>query len=387
MPLKDVELEQRLQECEGQLLDQLYSCVVDHGAWQGFLRELVALTDSRSARLLLLDNSASEVLFSTKVNIDHQDHQRYIDHYVNTCPWRLELSEKPRGQLYSTFHDFSCRQAAFYRTEFFNDWARQLDIHHGVCGTAYESGPYKVQLLVQRTSGQGAYSRRTTHLLNGLLPHMRQVLRLSQQTQLKADPLWGARVAAEVRPLPFILFNREGRVVYVSQRCEALLEQCELEIVDSRLRVQEPAVQQRFLTAFAAVSDAAGTTAAREAALNIRRHGRATLRCLLTPIHPSAEVMGLWPGNSHIALYIHDPESVLAIDASTLADMYSLTESEARIAIDIARGLDPQFIAERDNRSAHTVRAQLKSVFTKTRCHRQNQLAALILQSPAARRC
>lgn len=387
MPIKDVELKQRLQDHEGHLLDQLYSCVLDHGAWDDFLRELVALSDSRSARLLLLDNSASTVLYSTKVNIDDQDHQRYVSHYVNTCPWRLELSEKPRGQLYSTFHDFSCRQEAFYRTEFFNDWARELDIHHGICGTAYESGPYKVQLLVQRTSGQGAYSRRTTQLLNGLLPHMRQVLRLSQQAQLKADPLWGARTAAEMCPLPFILFNRQGQVVYVSQRCEALLGQRELEIIDSRLRLPEPAVQQRFLAAFAVVCDAAGTTAAREAALNIRRHGRATLRCLLTPVHPSAEVTGLWPGNSQIALYIHDPESVLAIDACTLADIYNLTESEARIAIDIARGLDPQFIADRDNRSAHTVRAQLKSVFTKTRCHRQNELAALILQSPAARRC
>ena len=60
-------------------------------------------------------------------------------------------------------------------------------------------------------------------------------------------------------------------------------------------------------------------------------------------------------------------------------------DSEARVAADIALGLDPQVIARRDGRSAHTVRAQLKAVFTKMRCNRQNQLAAMVLQSPAVK--
>src|SRR5690606_18455477 len=104
----------------------------------------------------------------------------------------------------------------------------------------------------------------------------------------------------------------------------------------------------------------------------ILRSGRPSLRCLLTPIHPSVRLPVLWPVESYIGLYMHDPEDVPVADPQVLIDMYSLTESEARIAIDIARGQDPRFIAERDNRSAHTVRSQLKSIFKKTRCNRQN---------------
>lgn len=385
--MNDTQLEQRFETRQEPLLDELYSSALDPAQWQHFLEELVNATDSRSARLLVLNKNADEVLHSTKVNIDDQDHQRYIEHYVNTCPWRLELAQKPRGQLYSTFHDFSCRQRAFYQTEFFNDWARNLDIHHGICGTVYQTEEHKVQLLVQRTQGQGPYSQRVTQLVNGLLPHMRQALRLSRQSQRQATPLWGAAAAAEMRALPFILFDKAGRVNHVSLACEPLIRQGELDIVNQRLVLAEPAVQKRFQAAFTEVIQASSTLLAREAALNIRRPGQSTLRCLLTPIIPSATIPRLWPCPAQVALYIYDPEQALVIDQRALTAIYNLTDSEARVAIDIALGLDPQFIAKRDNRSAHTVRAQLKSVFDKTRCHRQNQLAALILQSPAARRC
>ncbi|OZY87759.1 hypothetical protein CBP51_12610 [Cellvibrio mixtus] len=75
----------------------------------------------------------------------------------------------------------------------------------------------------------------------------------------------------------------------------------------------------------------------------------------------------------------------MAIDNGQLMRLFALTDSEARVAADIALGLDPQVIARRDGRSAHTVRAQLKAVFTKMRCNRQNQLAAMVLQSPAVK--
>ena len=380
--MDDNHLVQRFDTRREHMLEALYDCAYTPGRLQRFLADLVDATDSRSSRLLLMNKDADEVRFSTKFNIDDQDHQRYVDHYVNTCPWRLELKQKPSGRLYSTYHDFTCRQPSFYKTEFFNDWAKGLDIHHGICGTVYETDQHKVQLLVQRTQGQGAYSRQATQLVNSILPHVRQVLRFSQQDHLRSASLWSVAAAAELRPLPFILLDKAGRVVYMSDRCEALKQDGDLDVSkEGILCFPISAVQQRFLKAVTDVN-----FVGQEVPFAIRRRGRSSLRCLLTPVHPSVSLPGLWPVESYIALYIHDPEDVPVVDPQVLIDMYSLTESEARIAIDIARGQDPRFIAERDNRSAHTVRSQLKSIFKKTRCNRQNQLSALILQSPAVRR-
>ena len=383
--MNDSQLQRHFHLQQENLLGLLYSSVLNDSQWQSFLKALVKATDSRSARMLLLNEEANKVLYSTKVNIDDRDHQRYVNHYVNACPWRRELSRKASGRLYSTYYEFSCRQPEFYRTEFFNDWAREQDIHHGVCGTVYQTGAQKVQLLVQRTRGQGHYSPHATGLINGLLPHVRQALRLSQQTQTRIESLNSAAQVAGQRTLPFILLDQNAQVVYASPRCEPLLTEGDVAISQGCLSFRVTALQRRFQDAFNQVSRSVEGQVSQEHTLDIRRDGRSTLHCMLTPVHPCAELSGFWPGSAYVAVYLYCPELTFTIDKQELSRLYSLTNSEAQIATDIALGLEPQFIAERDNRSANTVRTQLKSVYRKTGCCRQNELAALILQSPAAR--
>ena len=363
------------------LLETLYANVGQGVDWQAFLGDLVAATESRSARMLLTNAAANQVLASTKVNIDDGDHQRYVEHFVNTCPWRPELAHKPSGQLYSTFLDFSCRQDAFYRTEFFNDWARAQDIHHGVCGTVMLAGAHKVQLLVQRTGDQGHFSRADTHSINQFLPHLRQALRLEQLAVELGARAHASVMASELRPLPFVLLDAKGAVGYVSPRAQSLVQQSDMGVRGKQLQFQEPAVAQRFWAAFRQLRE--GELA--EPLVMIRRQGRSPLSCLLTPVSPALADHSFWPVPAYVVVYLYDPEQVAEIDANLLMSLFQLTEGEARVARDIALGLDPQVIALRDQRSAHTVRAQLKSVFTKMRCHRQNQLAAMVLQSPAVR--
>ena len=139
------------------LLDRLYTAPFQTGGWKAFLAELVGGTQSRSARLLVLNQSADRVLSSVQTNTDARAYQAYVDHFVNLCPWRPELKKKTPGQLYSTYLDFSCDQKRFYRTEFFNDWARELDIHHGACGTVWRHDDLTIQLMLQRTGDQGHY--------------------------------------------------------------------------------------------------------------------------------------------------------------------------------------------------------------------------------------
>ncbi len=388
--MRDQQLDRHFFAQQPQLLESLYGGLGEGGNWDEFLQQLVDATQSRSARMLLLNAEANQVLHSTKVNIDSGDHQRYVDYYVNTCPWRLELAEKPSGRLYSTYLDFSCRQDAFYQTEFYNDWASAQDIHHGICGTVFSAGSHRVQLLVQRTRGQGHYSEHATGLVNGLLPHLRQALRLEQLAAEMDTRAQASVFAAQARPLPFVLLDQQGRVVMQSPRAESILRQNDISTCKRELRFREAAVAARFWRAFKDVLPLNAEVPAQEQTVYIRRDNRPTLSCFLTPIAPQAGGSLLASSSAffcaapaHVALYIYDPEQLAHIDLPMLMRLFQLTESEARVARDIAQGMEPQAIALRDQRSAHTVRAQLKSIFTKMRCNRQNQVAALILQSPA----
>lgn len=65
-------------------------------------------------------------------------------------------------------------------------------------------------------------------------------------------------------------------------------------------------------------------------------------------------------------------------DVRLVQGLFDLTPAEARIARDVARGLNVPTLAAQTGVSANTVRSQLKAVFAKTGTGRQSELAALL---------
>ena len=139
------------------LLDQLYFAPYEASGWHGFLKEMVRQSGSRSARLLVMNQQADQVYSGVQVNTDDKAHKAFVDHFVNLCPWRPGLAHLPPGKFYSSYLDGICDQKTFYRSEFFNDWAKELDIHHGASGTVWQFEGQTIQMFFQRTGGQGHF--------------------------------------------------------------------------------------------------------------------------------------------------------------------------------------------------------------------------------------
>ncbi|MCK8516688.1 helix-turn-helix transcriptional regulator [Methylonatrum kenyense] len=367
------------------LLDNLYLSVTEPERLQQALECLVEGTGSRSARLLIMNADATTVKRSLKVNIDDGAHREYTAHYVNTCPWRPELRHKKPGRLYSTYLDFSCKQEAFYQTEFFNDWARRLDIHHGVCGTVDRSADEAVQLLIQRTGGQGPYTDIETRHINSLLPHFRRAFFLGRQLGAeRARNAAAARAACGSR-LPFLLLDQRGRVQYTSPGAESLIEsgqlptprqgrfRCFIEADNNRLR--------RLVRVCLRAAQGRGKSAGGN--LVMRRDDGSHLNALVMPIHPSLDIDAVFPVvDTFVAVFLHDPAMPVSLDLVRVASLYGLTDAEVRVAGVIAAGEPLEKLAAESGVSIHTVRAQLKAVFRKTGTSRQSALARLLLTGP-----
>lgn len=366
-----------------ELLDQIYRTPTDPGQWDGLLSGLVEASASRSARLLVMDRSASSVHFSTKVNIDDDQHRDYVSHFVNLCPWRPELAEKEPGRLYNTFHEFSCKQQAFYRTEFFNDWARHLDIEHGLCGTVYSDSRYTVQLLLQRTGGQGAFPMSLTREINRLVPHVRQALHLSRAFSVQQQENLSVMSAAQRAFMPFMLLNREGEVIYTCPRTDSVLDsQPAIAIRQGRLWVQCRQARQQLSREICRAS--IDPSYVSEPVLVFRRGCPVPVRLLVEPLG-MPDIPRFWTEDAMVAVYLQDPQDHLDLDEGLMERLFGLTGAEARVGAGLALGKDIQAMADEAGVTVNTVRTQLKSVMAKTGTRRQAELVGLLLRSSAVR--
>lgn len=369
------------------LIESIYMTADDSGRWVALLHDLVTATASRSARLLVMNTEANLVTSSFKVNIDDHDHCQYADYYVNKCPWRPELRRMPPGRLYSSFLHFSCRQPDFYKSEFFNDWARQLDIHHGLCGTVYRDSRQTVQLLIQRTEGQGHYTEVDSSFVNSLVPHMQQSFLVAEKLANSQARAQATAMAATGEALPFMLLDKNLRLVNCSPGAEHLLnENVLLQIKDGKPSIKDERQNRHLLRLLrqCLIATETGDSQSLGGTVRLQRVGLPDLQLLVKPLHPGMRSL-IGEPNAFVVIYYYAPDAPVKLDPARLCEIFDLSSAEARVAIALVETPDSYDVARRCTISLHTVRSHIKSIFYKTQASNRAELMKFLLTCPARR--
>lgn len=367
------------------LIESVYSTILDPGAWESFLKKLVDATCSRSARMLVMNPAATRVTASLKINIDDHYHQQYVNHYVNCCPWRPELSRMNPGRLYSTYLHFSCPQHDFYKTEFYNEWARGQDIHHGMCGTVFSDSGQTVQLLIQRTRDQHHYTEEDTAFVNDLVPHIQHSFQLAGQVYNGQARAGAISIAAATEAKPFVLLNRHLKIVYCSIDAEDFLRrEGLLRVAKNRLRIDDALYDRNFnrLLRQCLKSAESRNMETPVASLCVPRCRKPAVHLLVRPVHPDIPVVVGEP-DVYLAVYLCDPAARVKLSPDRLSRLYSLSGAETRVVLALVATTDSAEAAAKCHISLHTLRSHLKSIFAKTETRNRAELIKRLLTGPA----
>ena len=81
-------------------------------------------------------------------------------------------------------------------------------------------------------------------------------------------------------------------------------------------------------------------------------------------------------------LMIHEPGKRLVLDTYAVGKCFGLSPAEAKIAVAIAGGYSPEYIAKKHAVELSTVRTQLKAVYSKTGASRQAELVSVLACLP-----
>ncbi|MEQ9472042.1 MAG: helix-turn-helix transcriptional regulator [Roseitalea porphyridii] len=83
----------------------------------------------------------------------------------------------------------------------------------------------------------------------------------------------------------------------------------------------------------------------------------------------------------YVVIFVKDPCVDPNLSHDQLMDVFSLTQSEAHLALHLAKGGSLQEYSDQSHLSLNTVRTHLKHIFIKTDTKRQPELVSLILRS------
>ncbi len=222
----------------------------------------------------------------------------------------------------------------------------------------------------------GGWEAPQVALMRGLLPHIRQFVRVRQA--LTHTEALGASVTGllDNSRLGIIHLDRHGRIVAANDRARDILRRGDgLSDRDGVLRARTPADQARLERL---VADALPAAQAVSGSMLLRR--TSVLPQFVVHVKPvSLRQPDFGTQRTAVLVLLVEPGNRPRIDPSLVATTLGLTPAESRIAVWLTEGRTVREIATATGRQESSIHWHLRQIYTKQAISRQADLVRLVL--------
>lgn len=196
--------------------------------------------------------------------------------------------------------------------------------------------------------------------------------------------LLGADEALNRIAVGVFLIDVDRKVLFRNRRADELLEEADGITLgrEGVLRGERPQQTQALRDIIEATISrgASGSRQSSDAVALTRESGRRALIAVACPLGRGPAVAG----EPAVGLFVTDPEWRSSDAAQAVAQLYSLSPAETRLALALVRGQRLDEIADEFGLSRNTVSYTLKNLFRKTETDRQADLISLFLSNLVA---
>jgi len=270
------------------------------------------------------------------------------------------------------------------RGEFYKAFIEPNQIRFILGADVVAEGGAEFRLRITRPPTQANFSKGDKALCQVLLSHLKRAVNLHARIDRVETERQLYAMAMDRMLVGTVVLDEKGAIIRCNSLADAILaEKDGVWIGQGGLHADhsnEERDLQRLLRVALAIP--AGTPIVPEALSLTRPSGRAPLGILIRPIP-----LGEWSEGRHrpaVAAFIRDPERKSHPPYELLRQLFGLTAAEATLALLLANGLTlDEAAAELGNRK-NTIRAHLRSIFSKTGVKRQTTLVHLLLSSVAS---
>lgn len=362
-----------------ELLEKAYRCALEPQLWTGVLDDICSGTSARSAVIQHVDRKGERMrtkwLAGDSVTIAAMDrYRRFVGDDSN--PRMLACSSPPRAGV-TLARDRELLPERSARTADFKAGLESIGLG-GFLGARIELGADETLLFALHRDGgdRRDFDRDTEALIEMLLPHFAQALRLAREID-------GAHHRAAMLESTFdhlnhgvILCDADSRVEMHNRSAEKLITSTgALSIKRGYVHVQSrgDAVRLRELIQ--------GAVSGEAACMAIGNQLTDLVQVFAVPVGGCARPACSEGAHARVALLLSAHTAQPILPAKMVEDIFGLTPTEAGLATAISAGASLRDYAEERGVSVFTARFQLKQILTKTGARRQSDLVRLLISS------
>lgn len=361
------------------LVQRIYQAAVDGVGWVTFLSFFASAIGSTHPSLYIADTSGQEGSVEISVGLDDMHRRTYREYYIHRNVWiqGARTLLKP-GSIRSS--DQVCSQRDFLRSEWYADFCRPLGWMRGIGATILQDGTTTVNLGAFRGVNHLEYGEKEFSLIRALMPHLQRGLMLYRHLAESRAHCQSLEAILHALATPSLLVDRDGTVLYMNVAAERLIQTSDgLVVADGHVCALLPAEATSLRALIAGACDTSGCTGCHSGGtLSISRpSGQEALEILITPL-PAEQ--GDWIVRRHAvaALFVTERSRMPLAEAPELSHRYSLTVSEAKVAVAVSRGLAGKEICRELDISYNTLKSHLKHIYAKTHTTHQSDLVRLV---------
>ncbi len=230
---------------------------------------------------------------------------------------------------------------------------------------------------------RGGWAAAQHALMKGLLPHIRQFVRVRQALVTATAPGAALSGLLDSQGIGVLYLDRDGQIIEANERAAALLRQGNGEASGwERLSIGVPAERARLARLVAgALAPTSGPAVS--GSMRLQRLS-APLVVHVTPVARPAADLGVRAVAALMLLV--EPDWTAGLEPAVVAEVLGLTPGESEVAVGVTAGRTVTEIAQATGRTVGAVHWHLRQIYRKHHIHRQAELVRLVLAVTALAR-
>lgn len=364
------------------LVSMFYECVLEPARWDAAVEKLATAFDVPAVHLLFWNKVENRLQFDTVGAGPSGEREEvlaaaadYSSHW-GQCDYRLSHSTQlPAGTWFQCHEVF--RERNIRDEPFFNEYIKQWDFRWLAGFHVLSRDHLTAHLGLHRRLSQQPLNRHEMTALAWLGRHLSNSARMFVDAEDLRHIASLGLDALHAWAVPSLLLESTGRVRFANRAAERLLrDDASLAFCAAKIRLNDVALQRSFSRALdQAIHSGKGQ------AMAIPRSSGTSLIASFYPL-PRDGHRCLLASAKVVLLTLADPADLPASHQQILRQVFGLTMREAELALALCEGVSPTEFSQRLGVSIHTVRSQIRSIYTKCGISRQCDLARTIAAIP-----